>query len=77
MIRETFKNYVHIYRNSLYMQMKGGAIGLRLTRVVAKVVIDSWARRFVDTLAQADIAVYLLRNYVDDINLATGLLEKG
>ena len=57
--------------------MRGGAIGLRLTGVVARIVMDSWERRFLNTLAKAEIKVYLMRKYVDDVNLATGLLERG
>ena len=77
LIRETFKNHIYTYRNSLYKQRRGGAIGLRLTGVVARIVMDSWGRKFLRTLSRAEIEVLLMKKYVDDVNLVTGILEKG
>ena len=75
-ITSTFKNHIYSYRNTLYKQLKGGAIGLRLTGVVARIVMDRWARMFKQELKKAEIPVYLMRKYVDDVNLAVGLLER-
>ena len=45
-VKVTFRNHVYTYGNKLYIQRKGGAIGLRLTRVIARIVMDKWATRF-------------------------------
>ena len=41
------------------------------------IVIDRRARSFILMLRQAEIPIHLLKKYVDDINLAVGLPEKG
>ena len=41
------------------------------------IVIDRRARSFILMLIQAEIPIHLLKKYVDDINLAVGLPEKG
>ena len=40
-------------------------------------MIDRWSRMFCNRLRQVEIPVYLIKKYVDDVNLAVGLLEKG
>ena len=76
-IRTTFGNHIYLYRNTLYRQMRGGPIGLRLTGVVARIVMDHWAKLFLSTLACNGIKVYLFKKYVDDVNLALSLARPG
>ena len=42
-IRTTFLNHIYMFKNELYHQQAGGAIGLRLTGVVARILMDRWA----------------------------------
>ena len=76
-ITAMLKNPVYTNRNSLFKQVKGGVIGLRLMEVVAMIVMNRWARSFILMLRQAEITIHLLKKNVDDVNLAVGLLEKG
>ena len=76
-VRTTFRNHIYMYGNKLYRQLKGGPIGLRLTGVVARLVMDQWAKLFLSTLANNNIMVYLFRKYVDDVNLALSLARPG
>ena len=73
----TFRNHIYMYRNDLYKQKRGGAIGLRLTGVVARLVMDRWARIFLGHLSAGEVEVYMLKKYVDDINLVMAILERG
>ena len=76
-ISSTFKNHIYTYRTSLYKQMKGGAIGLRLTGVLARIVMDCWAKLLKEALDKARVTVHMLEKYVDDVNLATSFIETG
>ena len=76
-IKATFKNHIYTYKNELYRQNKGGAIGLRLTGVVARIVMDRWARLLKEALEKAEVPVHMLEKYVDDVNLVTSLIEPG
>ena len=51
-VRATFKNHIYTYGNQLYRKRKGGAIGLRLTGIVARIVMDGWAKLILERLAQ-------------------------
>ena len=42
-IRETFRNHCYRFDGQLYRQTRGGAIGLRLTGIVCRLVMDRWA----------------------------------
>ena len=76
-IKATFKNHIYLYRNELYRQKAGGAIGLRLTGIVARIVMDRWARVFSITLKEAEIILHMLRKYVDDVNLVLATIPRG
>ena len=76
-VRTTFANHIYMYGNKLYKQMVGGPLGLRLTGVVAHIVMDHWAKLFLSTLASNDIKVFLFKKYVDDVNLALSLARPG
>ena len=76
-VKVTFCNHVYTYRNRIYRQKKGGAIGLRLTGVIARIVMDTWASRFRKALKEGKVKEFLLEKYVDDVNLVTSILEAG
>ena len=46
MLTATFRGHIYKWGNKLYQQVKGGAIGLRLTGSVAKLTMDSWMEKF-------------------------------
>ena len=76
-LRAPFKNHIYTYKNELFRQKRGGAIGLRLTGIVARIVMDRWSRMFLERLGQAEIDVHLLKKYVNDVNLCLAILEEG
>ena len=69
LVSTKFANHFYTYKNELFKQLKGGAIGLRLTGIVARIVMDRWSRMFLERLGQAEIEVHLLKKYVNDVNL--------
>ena len=50
---------------------------MRLTGVVARVVMDRWARLLKGALDNAGVSVHMLEKYVDDVNLVTSIIESG
>ena len=76
-IKTTFKNHIYSFKNELFKQEKGGAIGLRLTGVVARILMDRWAEKFIEILQSNGVEIHVLKKYVDDVNLVTEVLKKG
>ena len=44
-IEISFKNHIYWYHGELFKQIRGGAIGARLTGVVARIVMDKWEEK--------------------------------
>ena len=51
-------NHVYSFMGKVFLQLLGGAIGLRLTSVLARIVMDSWARGFMQKIIQVNINLY-------------------
>ena len=74
--------HLYSYDNTVRRQKEGRPIGLRLTGVLAKLVMLIWAREFVIILtiistSIAAIVLYMLKIYVDDVNVITEELPPG
>ena len=58
-------------------QTEGGAIGLQLTQAIARIVMEVWEQRIRKLMKENEINVYLIRKYVDDVNLILQALGYG
>ena len=76
-IRETFRNHVYRFDGQLFRQTKGGAIGLRLTGIVCRLVMDRWVTNLIKALDQVGITLDLLAKYVDDVNTVLPVIGRG
>ena len=76
-IETSFGEHIYEFNGDLYKQLKGGAIGVRLTGEVARVIMGRWATDMDACLRASKVEVYLLCKYMDDINLATSLIPAG
>ena len=68
-VKQIMKNHLYQFNGITYRQGKGGAIGLRLTGTVARIIMDRWAIRMTSDLESNLLNIYLLTKYVDDINI--------
>ena len=73
-IETSFGEHIYEFGGELYKQLEGGAIGVRLTGEVAKLIMDRWADDMGACLRASKVEVYMLCKYVDDINLATQII---
>ena len=76
-IKTVFKNHMYKFKGRTYRQSAGGAIGLRLTSIVARVIMDNWAMLFLQKLVEAKMDVYLLVKYINNVNLVVSMLKRG
>ena len=72
-----FSNHCFKFRGRIYRQSRGGAIGLRLTSVVARIVMDTWACKFLFKLDTAGMRIFAFMKYVDDVNVVMRRLKAG
>ena len=76
-VKTTFRNHLYQFEGKTYIQAEGGSIGLRLTGVVCKIVMNHWMREFKKLVIQNNLTMYLSKIYVDDINLLMEATKKG
>ena len=65
------------YKFHLYSQLKGGAIGILLTGEVARLLMDRWSQELRTSLSRSSVELYLLGKYIDNVDIAAGLIEEG
>ena len=61
----------------MFRQLVGGAIGARNTGIVVRILMDRWADSFKEILARIELDIFLLKKYIDDLNLPTGIVPVG
>ena len=76
-VNAILNNHVYKFGNKFYKQRQGGPIGLRLTGVVARLVMDGWTRTFKEKLVEAGVTLDMIVKYVDDINMGIRPIPKG
>ena len=64
-----FSNHLYQFAGVEYRQLLGGPIGLRLTSMIARIVMDRWATIFLSRLDKAGLTINDFMKYVDDINI--------
>ena len=52
-------------------------MGLRLTSLVARIVMDEWASLFLTRIVDSGVKVHAMMKYVDDINLILAMIKIG
>ena len=62
-------NHVFCFGNQLYLQTKGGAIGVGIAGDVANLFMVWWDRHLKSKLEDEGIKVKMYSRYVDDINI--------
>ena len=76
-VRCVFKNHQYQFKGQTYRQTDGAPIGLRLTSIVARIVMDQWAAEFLVKTQDANINLHMFTKYVDDVNVILSMLKKG
>ena len=88
-MREVFRSHYYEWEGCLYKQLKGCHIGLRARGVVARIVMDYWARHMHTLAAKTQdihainpvrferIDLHLLKKYVDDFLVCSGKVRHG
>ena len=71
------RNHHYQFAGMTYRQLVGAPIGLRLTSIIARIVMDTWFKRFLSSLVEAKVEVHAALKYIDDVNLVAGMLSLG
>ena len=75
MILATMNNHTYTFDNSIRLQAKGGAIGLKVTQALARLYMLWWDREFLDVAKRAGAEIKMYKRYVDDTNITMKALD--
>ena len=76
-VKACMANHVYCVGDILYIQLRGGPIGLELTGAVSRAVMRRWDKMYLKTVQKAGIKMLLYERYVDDSNQVTIVLPPG
>ena len=74
-VKVVMTNHVYVVGDKFYLQSTGGPIGLELTGVLARIVMMSWDRRYLQKVALRGIRLRAYSRYVDDSNQIAQIKE--
>ena len=76
-VRIIFFHHQYQFAGTTYRQSTGAPIGLRLTSIVARIIMDQWMKVFLSKVDKAGIGVHAALKYVDNVNLVLSMLPLG
>ena len=66
-----------MFDGQAYLQSEGGAIGLQLTGVVARIIMDRWSGTMRRRMMINHLECFLMTKYVDDMYIFPQGFKKG
>ena len=69
--------HVYSFNGNLYIQCKGGPIGMRFTASLASVIMKFWDLKWIELLKRENVVYDLYLRYVDDCRLFLPVFNKG
>ena len=71
------ENHTYLFNEETRLQMKGGAIGLKVTQSLARLYMLWWDSQFLKVADEAGAVITIYKMYVDDTNIIIEGLEPG
>ena len=69
-IEACLENHMYCVGDKIYLQTRGGPIGLELTGAVSRPFMARWDRMYLERVKEAGVNMLLYERYVDDSNQA-------
>ena len=69
MILACMQNHTYLFNNTIRLQTKGGAIGLKVTQALARLYMLWWDQKFLKIAKEAGAKISMYKRYVDDTNI--------
>ena len=76
-IKACWELQLHTFGGHVYLQARGGPIGMRITMACSRIVIMEWGREALRRMKLSGMEIWLAKFYVDDGRFLVSLLAKG
>ena len=77
LVKTLMKNHHYQFDGKLYLQQTGGPIGLKLSGVLARLVMLKFDKLYLERLKKLRVDAVLYQRYIDDLNMALSCLPPG
>ena len=77
LVRMAMNNHIFIFGNEIRIQSGDGSIGVRLTGILAELIMLIWCKLLKNKLSNAGIVNELLSRFVDDITMVQEIIPEG
>ena len=77
MVKNIMKNHCYQFDGKLYQQQAGAPIGLKLSGILARLVMLKFDKLYIEKLRNLKIDIVLYQRYIDDLNMALSCLAPG
>ena len=72
-----FNTHVYSFNGELFLQKAGGPIGLRSTYAVARVAMNYWDSKWMETMRENNVRIRAGDRYMDDIRAFLNSIKEG
>ena len=76
-VESVMNNHVFVFNGEIYVQENEGGTGIRLTGVLAEIVMIIWCKDLTLKLSEAGIENKIIPRFVDDITLLPSVTPPG
>ena len=76
-VKFIMNNHIYVFDGNVYLQEKEGSIGIRLTGLLAEIIMIIWCKKFSNKLKEIGISNDLLSRYVDDMTVLPTVIPPG
>ena len=76
-VKLLMNNHIFIFNNQIYLQSNEGSTGVRLTGILAEIVMILWCKELSERLETAGVKNDILPRFVDDITMVPTIIPPG
>ena len=77
MMKQVFSGHVYLFKGKIYLQTKGGPIGLEMSGSIARLVLLWFDKTLLQILKANNIKIYMYKRFIDDIDGALSKIKPG
>ena len=70
-------NHIFVFNGEIYVQQNEGGTGIRLTGVLAEIIMILWCKELAERLIKAGISNQIIPRFVDDITMLPTVIPPG
>merc|ERR1711954_300729 len=76
-VKFVMNNHIYVFDGNVYLQENEGSIGIRLTGLLAEIIMIIWCKKFSSQMEEIGVQNDLLSRFVDDLTVLPTVIPPG